>query len=89
MLTASIPVRVAIHADMTAMTFRVYLRWPGQRVTDKTSTESRVVAEAAFADLVKQADAFAAKGALGITLTENGRQLDYHKLADEDAGKSR
>ena len=89
MLPASNPARVATHADMNLMTFRVYLRWPRQRVTDKTSTESRVVAEAAFADLVKQAEVFAAKGALGISLTEDGRQLGYHKLADEANGKSR
>jgi hypothetical protein len=89
MLPASNPARVATHADMNLMTFRVYLRWPRQRVTDKTSTESRVVAEAAYSDLLKQAETFAAKGALGISLTEDGRQLQYHKLADEADGKSR
>ncbi len=38
------------------MTYRVYLRWPPQRVTDKTTTESRAVAEFAFKELLARAD---------------------------------
>ena len=30
---------------MQPMTFRVYLRWPNQRVSDKTSTEDRALAQ--------------------------------------------
>jgi hypothetical protein len=86
MLTVTYLSRAADPAGVIAMTFRVYVRWPGQQVTDKTSTESRAVAEAAYSELVKSAATFRTKGALGITLTENGRQLQYEELSAEISG---
>jgi hypothetical protein len=59
------------------MTYRIYARWPGQKVTDKTVTESRKVADFAFQELVDRqwpADA----RPLGIAYTQDGKQLDYH-----------
>lgn len=64
------------------MTYRVYLRWPNQKVTDKTATESKAVAEFAFDELTKRLDV---AGALGITFTENGRQLRYHRIEKTNA----
>lgn len=65
------------------MTLRIYVRWPDQSTSHKTNTESRAVADFAFQELVAMADEFAAKGALGISYTENGRQVDYRKFAEE------
>lgn len=62
---------------MLAMTFRVYVRWPGQRVSDRTTTESRAVAEVAYGELVERSD-LAAQGALGVAFTEDQRQVAYH-----------
>jgi len=50
-------------------TFRIYLRHPPQRVTNKTTTTSYVVAQAAFFDLLKH---HAGDAAL-LCWTENGR----------------
>jgi len=38
------------------MTYRVYLRWPQQRVSDKTVTEDRALAELAYQTLRKRTD---------------------------------
>jgi hypothetical protein len=61
-------------------TYRVYARWPEQRVSDKTTTESRAVAMFAFQELV---DRPWPVGALpvGIAITQDGKQLDYHTFA--------
>lgn len=65
------------------MTFRVYVRWPDQRITDKTTTESRAVAELAFGELEVNCQKLVSQGALGITLTQNGKQLKYRDLTEE------
>jgi hypothetical protein len=86
MLTATNLSRATNPAGAIAMTFRVYVRWPGQQVTDRTSTESRAIAEAAYAELVKNAETFKTKGALGITFTESGKQVGYEELNEEADG---
>ncbi|MEK8034232.1 hypothetical protein AACH06_25685 [Ideonella sp. DXS29W] len=63
------------------MAFRVYVRWPGQRVTHQTTTACGQVAAAAYSLLQQQAQFHGSQGALGIALTENGRQRSYLKLA--------
>lgn len=83
MLTATLPIRAA-RLDLNAMTFRVYLRWPGQRVSDKTTTDSKAVAELAFRELESNAERLASQGALGISFTENGKKVDYRRLSDDD-----
>lgn len=65
------------------MTFRIYVRWPDQSTSYKTSTESRTVADFAFQELVAMADELAAKGALGISYTNNGRQVEYRPFVEE------
>ncbi len=63
------------------MAFRVYVRWPGQRVTHQTTTPSSRIAAAAYAQLAQEANVHGSRGALGIALTENGHQRTYLKLA--------
>lgn len=64
------------------MTFRVYVRWPGQRVSNKTSTESRAAAQVAFDELAARSD-LDTSGALGVAFSEDGQQLSYHKFRDD------
>lgn len=61
---------------MLVMTFRVYLRWPRQRVSDKTVTESRELAEFAYRQLRARSDLVGEP--VAAVLTEDGRQLAYH-----------
>lgn len=82
MLTAT-PVRALKSLDLNPMTFRVYVRWPGQRVSDKTTTDSRAVAELAFRELESTATQLASQGALGISFTDNGKQIDYRRFAED------
>ena len=63
------------------MTFRVYLRWPGQKVSDKTVTESKEVAELAYNQLVNRE--YGKQQPLGVAFTEDGKQIRYHNF-DED-----
>jgi hypothetical protein len=65
------------------MTYRVYVRWEGQRTTRKTTTDSEVMANAAFEELVADQENLRQQGALGITLGQDGRQLKYVVLDDE------
>ncbi|MGA8054070.1 MAG: hypothetical protein WCA12_09465 [Burkholderiales bacterium] len=65
-------------AKMLAMTFRVYLRWPGQRVSDKTVTENRTVAELAYRELLARADLVGKS--VAAALTKDGKQLAYHQF---------
>ena len=58
------------------MTFRVYARWPQQKVTDKTVTESKAVADFAFQELIERRWPVGA-APLGIAYTQNGKQLAY------------
>lgn len=55
--------------------YKIYLRWPAQRVSDKTSTESPGIAEAAFRELLKRKD-LVGQGVAAV-LSLNGRQLEY------------
>jgi hypothetical protein len=65
------------------MTFRVYVRWPDQRVTKKTTIDSRAVAELAFRELESNAAQLTSQGALGIAYTDNGAQIEYVGLCEE------
>jgi hypothetical protein len=49
------------------MTYRVYVRWPDSRVSDKTATDDRAVAEFAYQRLIARKD-LAGKGA-GVAFT--------------------
>lgn len=92
MLTATHPIRALKRLELNAMTFRVYVRWPGQRVSDKTTTDSRAVAELAFRELESAAAQLTSQGALGISFTDNGKQIDYRRFAedgDEPKGATR
>lgn len=61
------------------MTIRVYVRWPGQQVSNKTNTESVSVAEFAYRELADKAATFAQRGALQIIFSENQK---LQKLID-------
>lgn len=62
------------------MTYRVYLRWPDQRVSDKTVTEDRALADLAFKTLVARTDLIGKP--VGVAFTENvgggPQQIAYH-----------
>ncbi|MFD2404947.1 hypothetical protein [Azorhizophilus paspali] len=66
------------------MVYRAYLRHPGQRVTDKTVTESRDVALAAFAELVGRTDLDGQP--LAAVISCDNRQLAYHRF-DREPGR--
>jgi hypothetical protein len=66
------------------MTYRVYLRWPAQKVTDKTVTESRSVAELAYKELVTRTDWPSDVKPLGVAFTEDGKQLAYYNFVDSN-----
>lgn len=55
--------------------YRIYLRWPDQRVSAKTVTPSPQIAEAAFRELLSRTDLFGQKVAAVLSL--NNRQLEY------------
>jgi hypothetical protein len=61
-------------------TYRIYARWPEQKVSDKTTTESRTVAMFAFQELVDRQWPAGAEP-VGIAITQDGKQLDYHTFA--------
>lgn len=62
--------------------FRVYLRWPGQRVTEKTVTTHRYLAWMAYRGLCFRDD-LAGSGVAAV-ITANGRQLAIHPFDDPD-----
>ena len=67
--------------------FRVYLRWPDQRVTDKTVTSHGELAWLAYSALCARSDL---RGqSVAAVVTANGRQLAYHAFDDGDPGKDR
>lgn len=66
------------------MTYRVYLRWPAQKVTDKTITESRTVAELAYEELITRTAWPADAKPLGVAFTQDGKQLAYHNFTDSE-----
>jgi hypothetical protein len=61
------------------MTYRVYVRWPGQRVTHKTNTESKAIADAAWEEL-KGIKWEGENKPVGLTYSCNGEQVDYVDL---------
>lgn len=64
------------------MTYRIYLRDPNQRVTDKTATESKAAALAAFGEIVDRADLDGQK--LLAVLNQNGRKIAHHNFQAQD-----
>ena len=67
---------------MKTETHRIYVRWPPQAASNKTTTDDRVVAQLAYDRLVARTDLV---GALGVAWTCNGKQLAYHELQAEAA----
>jgi hypothetical protein len=63
------------------MTYRVYARWPKQRVSHKTNTTSKAIADAAWEELLSLQWE---KGnrPLGLAYTHNGDQIEYIDLTD-------
>lgn len=61
-------------------THRVYLRWPPQRTSDKTTTESAEVAAFAFTELKNRPD-LAGKD-VAVAWTCDGQQLAYHVFSN-------
>jgi hypothetical protein len=64
---------------MTITTYRIYARWAGQKVTDKTVTESKPVADFAWEELRRVSWEGEIKP-IGLTYTCNGKQMDYIDL---------
>lgn len=65
-------------AIMAGMTYRIYLRWPNQRVSDKTTTESERVALIAWEELLARSDLNGQS--VGAAYTQDGKQLRYHRF---------
>jgi hypothetical protein len=61
-------------------TYRIYARWAGQKVTDKTVTESKLVADFAWAEL-RQVSWPGDNTPVGLTYTCNGKQVFYIDLS--------
>lgn len=60
------------------MTYRIYLRDANQRTTDKTATESKAAALAAFGELVNRDDLDGQK--LLAVLNQGGRKIAHHNF---------
>ncbi|MER1966085.1 hypothetical protein [Castellaniella sp. GW247-6E4] len=60
------------------MTYRIYLRDANQRVTDKTATESKAAALAAFGELVDRAELDGQK--LLAVLNQDGKKIAHHNF---------
>jgi hypothetical protein len=60
-------------------TYRIYARWAGQKVTDKTVTESKAVADFAWEELQRMREDYNFKP-IGLTYTCNGKQMNYVDL---------
>ncbi len=61
-------------------TFRVYLRWPAQQVSEKTVTTQRYLAWMAYRALCSREDLIGS--AVAAVITANGRQLAIHPFDD-------
>ena len=70
------------------MTYRVYVRWPDQRVSNKTSTPSEAVARAAFDELMACSTDLRRRGAVGLAMSHEGRQVHYVDLRKLDEGSA-
>lgn len=70
---------------------RVYLRWPDQRTSRKTTTESADVARFAYEELCNRRDLEGQE--VSVAWTYNGKQLAYYefssKLRSVDAARER
>lgn len=60
-------------------TYRIYARWAEQKVTDKTVTENKAVADFAWEELRRLSWNGEVKP-IGLTYTCNGKQVDYIDL---------
>jgi hypothetical protein len=65
----------------SAMTYRVYVRLPEGKVSEKTSTESPTVAALAYAELVARASELTKAGAIGIAMSKDQKSVSYTELA--------
>jgi hypothetical protein len=63
------------------MTYRIYVRWPKQKVSHKTTTDSKKVADAAW-DELKNTQWEGENKPIGLTYSHNGTQVDYVDLSD-------
>jgi hypothetical protein len=68
------------------MTYRVYVRWPGQKVSDKTVTESRAVADLAYQELITRTDWPGGTRPLGVAYTQDGKQVAYLNFEEAPNG---
>lgn len=66
------------------MIYRVYLRDPQQRVSDKTNTGDRAAALAAFTSLVNRTDLDGQ--AMLAVLNQNGRPVAHHDFRGRPEG---
>ena len=60
------------------MTYRVYLRWPEQKVSDKTVTKSRELADLAYELLVARQDLAAKPVVLAFTHSRSGTKPEQN-----------
>ena len=65
------------------MTYRIYVRWENQKTTHRTTTDSELVAYAAFNELADDRDNLRKIGALGVALSQDGQQVKYVQLNDD------
>ena len=70
---------------MLDMTFRVYLRWPEQKTTDKTTTEDPEVAKLAFDRLKERTDLYGQE--VGIAFTQDNKRIEYFDFKSIDPNK--
>lgn len=76
------PSRASLRREFASkLDYRVYVRWPGQRTTDRTSTDSALVAKHAFDGLVRRSQELVENGALAVVMTQGGQQVEYINLA--------
>lgn len=69
------------------LALRVYVRWPGQKTSDRSSTDSAAVAKLAFDKLAAQRASLANDGALAIVLSKGKEQLEYLDLTVPTGGR--
>lgn len=58
-------------------TYRVYVRWPAQKVSERTVTQDRAIADQAFKQLALRKDSLRSAGAYGIAFTVGGERIEY------------
>jgi len=75
--------------EVPRMTFRIYVRWPANQVSQKTTTEVRAVADFAFDELRSRSSELLAEGALGVTYTSDSKQVNFIDLVAMRAAGSR